>query len=77
LYTLMGKAVINICVCRQCRTEFMLTIRADDNSSICTFTTGKSVLIDGASVTITIILCLHVLIAHRVFINLGYIDYFQ
>jgi len=36
---------------------------------------GKVSLIDGASVTI--ILCLHVLIAHRIFINLGYVDYFQ
>ena len=32
-------------------------------------------LIDEASVTI--ILCLHVLIAHHIFINFGYVDYFQ
>jgi hypothetical protein len=31
-------------------------------------------LIDGASVTI--ILCLHILIAHHIFINLGCVDYF-
>ena len=39
------------------------------------FYDGKVSLIDGAS--ITIILCLHVLIAHHIFINLGYVDYFQ
>jgi hypothetical protein len=53
---------------------FADTIQADDDSSTCTFTTGKSVTytffdekvshIDGASVTI--ILCLHVLIARRI-----------
>ena len=32
-------------------------------------------LIDGESVTI--ILCLHVLIAHCIFINFRYVDYFQ
>ena len=31
--------------------------------------------IDGAS--ITIILCFRVLIAHRIFINFRYVDYFQ
>ena len=36
---------------------------------------GKVSLIDGASATI--ILCLHVLIAHRIFISFGYVDYFQ
>jgi hypothetical protein len=36
------------------------------------FYDGKVSLIDGASVTI--ILCLHVLIAHRIFINLGFAD---
>jgi hypothetical protein len=48
-------------------------IWADDNSSTCTFTVGKSVTyiydgkisgIDGASVAI--ILCLHVLVAHHI-----------
>jgi hypothetical protein len=42
-------------------------IRADDN-----FYDGKVSLIDGASVTI--ILCLHVLIAHRIYINFGYVE---
>ena len=50
-------------------------IRADNNSSTCAFTTRKVSLIDGVSVTI--ILCLHVLIAHHIFINFGYVDYFQ
>ena len=49
-------------------------IQADDNSSTCTFMTKVS-LIDGAFVKI--ILCLHLLIAHCIFINLGYVDYFQ
>ena len=35
----------------------------------------QHVLIDGASVTI--ILCLHVLFAHRIFIDFRYVDYFQ
>jgi len=38
---LIGKTVIYIYVCRQCHTQFM-QIRADDNSTTCTFTTGKS-----------------------------------
>jgi hypothetical protein len=38
------------------------------------FYNGKVSLIDGTSVTI---LCLHVLIAHLIFITLGYVDYFQ
>ena len=38
------------------------------------FYDGKVSLIDGTSVTI---LCLHVLIAHLIFIILGYVDYFQ
>jgi hypothetical protein len=49
-------------------------IQADDNSSTCTFMTKVS-LIDGASVTI--ILCLYLLIAHCIFIDLEYVDYFQ
>ena len=60
-------------------------IRADDNSSTCTFTTGKSVTyvyfydgkvsrVDGESVTI---MCLHVLIAHNILLIFGYVDYFQ
>ena len=36
---------------------------------------GKVSFTDEASVTI--VLCLHVLIAHRIFINFGYVDYFQ
>jgi hypothetical protein len=36
---------------------------------------GKVSLTDEASVTIA--LCLHVLIAHRIFINFGFVDYFQ
>ena len=36
------------------------------------FYDGKVSLIDGASVTI--ILCLHILIAHRIFINLEFAD---
>ena len=39
------------------------------------FYEGKVSLIGRASVTI--ILCLHVSIAHRIFINCGYVDYFQ
>ena len=35
------KTVIYIYVCGQCRTQFMLP--KNDNSSTCTFTTGKSV----------------------------------
>ena len=51
-------------------------IQTDDNSSTYAFKTGKSVLFDGTSVTI--ILCLHVLIAHRKFIDYGInVDYFQ
>jgi hypothetical protein len=49
-------------------------IRADNNSSTCTFATGKSVLL---LLSVAIISCLHVLIAHGIFINLGYVDYFQ
>ena len=59
----MGNAAHNLC----CH------IRADDNTSTCAFT--KVSLIDGTS--ITIILCLHILIAHLIFINFGYVDYFQ
>jgi hypothetical protein len=47
------------------------TIRAEDNSSTCTFTTGKSVtytFTTGKSVTI--IVCLHVLIARRILLIL-------
>ena len=36
---------------------------------------GKVSLSD--EVSVTIILCLHVLIAHHIFINFGYVDYFQ
>ena len=39
------------------------------------FYDGKVSRIDGAS--IAIILCLHFLIAHLIFINFGYVDYFQ
>jgi len=42
------------------------------------FNTGRLVPnsdIDGASETI--IVCMHVLLARRIFINFGYVDYFQ
>ena len=65
----MGKTVIYIYVCGQSRTQLMLPNLA------CAFTTGKVSRIDGAS--IAIILCLHFLIAHLIFINFGYVDYFQ
>jgi hypothetical protein len=42
------KTVIYIYVCGICSTQYMLPNRADDNSSICTFMTGKSVTCTGA-----------------------------
>ena len=50
----MRKTVIYINVFGQCRTQYMLPIQADDHSSTCTFTTGKSVLkMDDKSSTCT------------------------
>ena len=42
------KTIIYIYVCGQCRTQFMLPNSTDDNSSTCTFTTGKSITCTGA-----------------------------
>jgi hypothetical protein len=42
------KTVIYIYVCGKCPIQFMMSIRADDNSSTCTFTTEKSVACTGA-----------------------------
>jgi hypothetical protein len=53
-------ANVNIAYCLSHQSNYIVcTVRQDDNSSTCTFTTGKS--------AVTIILCLHVLIAHRIF----------
>jgi hypothetical protein len=42
------KTVIYIYVCRQCAYSLCCQIRADNNSSTCTFTTRKSVPCTGA-----------------------------
>jgi hypothetical protein len=51
------KTVIYIYACGQCRIKYMLPIRADDDSSTCTSTTGKSVTCTGA--------CVNEIIANR------------
>ena len=71
----MGKTVLYIHVCWQCRTQFMLQNSSRRQVINMCFYDGEVSPNDGAPVTI--ILCLHVLIAHRIFINLGYVDYFQ
>ena len=48
-------------------------IQADDNSSTCTFTTGQSV----TCTFVTIILCLHVLIARRILLILDMLIIFS
>jgi len=62
-------------VCGQCHTQFMLPNSSRRQLINMYFYDGKVSLINGASVTI--ILCLHVIIAHQIFINLGYVDYFK
>jgi hypothetical protein len=57
----------NFYVCGQCDTQFILLNMY--------FYDGKVSLIDGAPATL--ILCLHVVIAHRIFMNFGHVDYFQ
>ena len=69
------KTVIYIYSCGQCRTQFMLPNSSRRQLINMYFYDGKVSLINGASVTI--ILCLHVIIAHQIFINLGYVDYFK
>jgi hypothetical protein len=70
------KTIIYIYVCGQCRTQFMLPNSSRRYLINMYFYDGKVSRIDGAS--ITIILCLHVLIARRIHIaNFRYVDYFQ
>jgi hypothetical protein len=71
----MGKMVIYTYVSRQCHTQFILPNSSRRYLINMYFYERKVSLIGGASVTI--ILCLHVLIVHHIFINLGYVDYFQ
>ena len=70
----MGKTVIYIYVCGQCHTIYAAKFEQKITHQHVLLRLEAS-LINGASVTI--ILCLHVLIAHRIFINLGYVDYFK
>ena len=66
----MGKTILYIYICGQCCTQFMVPNSSRRQLINMCFDNGKVSFIDGASVTI--ILCLHVLIAHRIFINFGY-----
>ena len=65
----MGKTIIYIYVCGQCRTQFMLPNSSRRYLINMCFYDRKVSLIDEAS--IAIILCLHVLIAHH---NFGYAE---
>ena len=71
----MGKRIIYIYACRQCRTQFMMLNSSRRQLINVCFYDEKVSPIDKASVTI--ILCLHVLIAHRIFIYFGYADFFS
>ena len=64
------KTIIYNHVCGQCPTQFMLPNSSRWWLVNMWFYDGKVSLIDGEP--IAIILCLHVLIAHRLFINFGY-----
>jgi hypothetical protein len=65
------KTIIYIHVCGQCPTQFMLPNSSRWWLVNMWFYNGKVSLIDGEPVAI--ILCLHVLIAHRLFINFWYL----
>ena len=65
------KTIIYIHVCGQCPTQFMLPNSSRWWLVNMWFYDGKVSLIDREPVAI--ILCLHVLIAHRLFINFGYL----
>jgi hypothetical protein len=69
MITFVGKVMHILCDADWLFYLLPCQIQADNNSP------PWESLIDGTA--ITIILCFHVLITHRIFINFGYVDYFQ